>query len=62
MLKQLLSLISSFRNGEKKEMQDDYRIEDDYLAADPRSWYQGPLIFFEETQERLEDRETNQTV
>ena len=36
--------------------------ESDPLCARPENWYKGPLIFFEETQERFEDRETEQTV
>jgi len=32
---------------------EEYRPETDYLAEDPRSWYQGPLIFFEEPEERF---------
>jgi len=31
------------------------RVEGDWCAEDPRSWYQGPLILLEETQEGLKE-------
>ena len=35
------------------------RVEGDWCAEDPRSWYQGPLILLEETQEGLKEYQTN---
>ena len=31
------------------------RLEGDWCAEDPRSWYKGPLILLEETEEGLKE-------
>ena len=34
------------------------RLEGDWCAEDPRSWYKGPLILLEETEEGLKEYQT----
>ena len=36
------------------------RLEGDWYAERPESWYKGPLIFLEETEEGLKEYQTNQ--
>ena len=46
-------------SGRTREVPLFRRVEGDWCAEDPRSWYQGPLIFLEETQDGLKEYQTN---
>jgi|MDTE01.2.fsa_nt_gb hypothetical protein len=67
MWKQILSVISNFRKPPKDEQEMEEttcyarRVEGDWLAEDPNSWYYGPLEFFTQTEERVEEESEEKT-
>ena len=55
----LKSLYGKKKLEEQREVPLFGRLEGDWCAENPQSWYKGPLIFLEETEEGLKEYQTN---
>ncbi len=63
MLRQVLSLVSNFKNwihGKERQLEKEETGSDKYNWPGPDQWYQGPLEVFTETEAGPEDYQTDQ--